>query len=541
MRKPVMMAVLLGSPVAACLAAESSPWESKVVGPEGQIQDYPIQFGRMTPEALAPGQKCWVGIAVTNRGKIPIRIPIICAPSSVGSVLSVKARKLEGGEEVSYPSGALGRQGIFQVVTILPGRTEWLQTWFVPWSPGMYEWTLVLENRTTRWTEWHTESLARGPGRWTDVTIPNVWVGKVVLSGTAKTVCSEPSDREDVLASGRLRAHGLLTREVSFEFVDKPLEQALREFGKLAKVKVVLAPEASEKRNEPINLKASKMSTKEALAWILRLADLDYEGRSTTVVVNKRENLKGDGSIVDIQSELETLEGVVLDDRRPLGPRLGALSSLVEMRHVFATDALVRIENETRDDRLIHTHVVRALHDMAFKGTGYRELVLFGYIAADKRTTTQERILCLDVLSTYAKYGEFPPRPSTWCFGQSIVHVVTEKEKEGAARILKRLERDLELGRGGIEKLLKSGVVPVGEAETGAGCSPEPKGAAAATTAEEAVLEVPRAEEAPQSVVSSGPAGRFGTWELLAGLAAGVVVGGLAVALIRRRWAAREA
>jgi hypothetical protein len=134
------------------------------------------------------------------------------------------------------------------------------------------------------------------------------------------------------------------------------------------------------------------------------------------------------------------------------------------MKHIYATEFLARVETKTRGDPVIHPHVVQALHEMAFSGTGYRELPLFGFIAGDNRSTPMERVLCLDVLSAFAgeRWGVSP-------------HVVTPDEKELAARMLKRLRADCGLGPGDVEELLKrESPAPTGRQDRSGDPRPKP-------------------------------------------------------------------
>lgn len=84
-----------------------------------------------------------------------------------------------------------------------------------------------------------------------------------------------------------------LSRRVSFEFVDTPLEEALTFLNSLSKVNIILDPKvAAEGAGRiPINLKVSEMDMSTALTWILRLAQLEFDLRNQAVFITKKSEL----------------------------------------------------------------------------------------------------------------------------------------------------------------------------------------------------------------------------------------------------------
>ena len=141
-----------------------------------------LQFTVLEPTMHSPGQKCWFELVVRNPGNQPVCIPISGAPPTLASVLKVRAGLVGGGEEVTYPPYAPDPSGAVALVTILPGTEERLRTWFIPWVPGEYEWTLTLENHLAS----RTELLRTGSGgseRWVSLPIPNAWVGRSLFTG----------------------------------------------------------------------------------------------------------------------------------------------------------------------------------------------------------------------------------------------------------------------------------------------------------------------------------------------------------------------
>ncbi|MBI3828907.1 MAG: hypothetical protein HY291_05290 [Planctomycetes bacterium] len=78
-----------------------------------------------------------------------------------------------------------------------------------------------------------------------------------------------------------------LSRHVSFEFVDTPLEEAIAFLDSLTKVNFILDPKASAKGDGkiPITLRVADMELETALAWILRLANMEYDLRNQAVFI----------------------------------------------------------------------------------------------------------------------------------------------------------------------------------------------------------------------------------------------------------------
>jgi hypothetical protein len=80
---------------------------------------------------------------------------------------------------------------------------------------------------------------------------------------------------------------------VSFNFEDKPLTQALEYISASAKFSIVLDPRAVAEGagNSPITLRATDMPAELALKWILKLAELDYDIRDQAIFVSKRADM----------------------------------------------------------------------------------------------------------------------------------------------------------------------------------------------------------------------------------------------------------
>jgi type II secretory pathway component GspD/PulD (secretin)/Flp pilus assembly protein TadD len=86
-----------------------------------------------------------------------------------------------------------------------------------------------------------------------------------------------------------------LSRRVTFEFNDTPLEDAIAFLNQLTRVNIILDPKAvAEGANKaPITLRVTDMEMETALRWILRLAELEYDLRNQAVFVTKKANLTG--------------------------------------------------------------------------------------------------------------------------------------------------------------------------------------------------------------------------------------------------------
>jgi Flp pilus assembly secretin CpaC/tetratricopeptide (TPR) repeat protein len=84
-----------------------------------------------------------------------------------------------------------------------------------------------------------------------------------------------------------------LSRKVSFEFVDTPLQEALTFLQTLSKVNIILDPRAAAggASQLKITLRVTDMDMETALKWILRLAELDYDLRGQAIYISTRANL----------------------------------------------------------------------------------------------------------------------------------------------------------------------------------------------------------------------------------------------------------
>ena len=289
------------------------------------------------------GEKSFVPVMIRNRGNAPLWIPLRGEPACTGSVIVLKVRKKDGGEEVSYPTTthvAKADQPDQLPILILRNDRQfnWLSTWFIPWSPGDYEYNLTVDNSIREMLERVCTQDEHGLTSFVKKLqpIPNVWVGKATFSGAFRV--------EDALT-------------------------------------------------------------------------------------NRPEELGG----TRLRVRLESLTADVLNKGLPLNARLGFLAALVKMRHVYACDALLTVEKETRGDAVMHPGAVRALHQMAYCGTGYRALSRFAELAQGKDLLADERALCLDALETFARRREIIHEGRT-------IHIVTEEEKKLAQIALDQLK-----------------------------------------------------------------------------------------------------
>jgi hypothetical protein len=78
-----------------------------------------------------------------------------------------------------------------------------------------------------------------------------------------------------------------LETKVSFEFVDKPFEDAVGFFRTKTDVTIIVDPKAIAGGAPSINLRVTDMSAGLALQWVLRLADLDYVIKDNAVYISK--------------------------------------------------------------------------------------------------------------------------------------------------------------------------------------------------------------------------------------------------------------
>ena len=84
-----------------------------------------------------------------------------------------------------------------------------------------------------------------------------------------------------------------MKRLVSFEFVDTPLEDALKFLDSLTRVNIILDPKAvADGANKtPINLRVQDMELELALKWILKLAELEFDLKNQAVYITKKADV----------------------------------------------------------------------------------------------------------------------------------------------------------------------------------------------------------------------------------------------------------
>ncbi|HHN45985.1 MAG TPA: hypothetical protein ENN09_00960, partial [Planctomycetes bacterium] len=87
-----------------------------------------------------------------------------------------------------------------------------------------------------------------------------------------------------------------LDKNVSFEFVETPLTEAVQFLQALTKVNIIFDPRALEQigGDMPITLRVTDMPLHLALKWILRLANLDYTLKDEAVFISTSRYLAGE-------------------------------------------------------------------------------------------------------------------------------------------------------------------------------------------------------------------------------------------------------
>ncbi|MCY3021318.1 MAG: tetratricopeptide repeat protein, partial [Planctomycetota bacterium] len=76
-----------------------------------------------------------------------------------------------------------------------------------------------------------------------------------------------------------------LQRKVSFEFVDKPFDEAVASLRTMATVVIIVDPQVPQDKRPKLTLRVTDMSLDLALEWLVKLADLDYTLRDNAVFI----------------------------------------------------------------------------------------------------------------------------------------------------------------------------------------------------------------------------------------------------------------
>jgi hypothetical protein len=169
---------------------------------------------------------------------------------------------------------------------------------------------------------------------------------------------------------------------------------------------------------------------------------LVFSGRCTV-------EMSEDGPPGEVEETLNRLRDAALNTRRPLGKRCTALTALVDMRHVYATNVLTEIEKAARTDGVFHLFAVKALYDMACCGTGYRSLAVFAELAMDAAQSVPVRVLCVDALLEFARRTDLR-------HGGRVIHVITTEEKQAARQAVEKLRANADQLPQEIRGLLRS-------------------------------------------------------------------------------------
>ena len=123
-----------------------------------------------------------------------------------------------------------------------------------------------------------------------------------------------------------------LKRVVTFEFLDNPLEEAIKFLSSQSKISIILDPKAAaEVGKNPISLNVKDMPLESALKWVLKLAELEYELRNQAVYITKKADVAAGGEleiydIRDLTTTITDFPGPRID----LGTAAGAAGAGVD-------------------------------------------------------------------------------------------------------------------------------------------------------------------------------------------------------------------
>ena len=128
-----------------------------------------------------------------------------------------------------------------------------------------------------------------------------------------------------------------LKRLVTFEFLDNPLEEAIKFLSSQSKISIIIDPKvAAEVGKNPISLNVKDMPLDSALKWVLKLQELEYELRNQAVFITKKADVTAGGEleIYDIRDLTTTVTDFP-------GPRidLGTAAGAAGAADPFATPA----------------------------------------------------------------------------------------------------------------------------------------------------------------------------------------------------------
>lgn len=136
----------------------------------------------------------------------------------------------------------------------------------------------------------------------------------------------------------------------------------------------------------------------------------------------------------NLRGAMNAVKATVRDKGKKLSERLTAISHLVDLRHLYATKTLEELEAETQDEPLIHYHVVKALYDLFWYGTGHAALPTICKMTQKRSTPSNERTLCLEILRSVVDESKL-------MHNGLLVHEFTKEEKDRARVALASLRR----------------------------------------------------------------------------------------------------
>ena len=101
---------------------------------------------------------------------------------------------------------------------------------------------------------------------------------------------SAPAELSDVEKAEKAAIAKTLERKVSFEFVDTPFNDAIGFLRSLANSAFIVDPAVLKNGPPMINLRVKDMKMDQALEWILKLCELEYEIRDQAIFISKQKS-----------------------------------------------------------------------------------------------------------------------------------------------------------------------------------------------------------------------------------------------------------